>query len=215
MRWTAWFRRGLPPPRSSHQPRKGWHSSCHRTSASSVESCKPVALFVAALSACHWLYANGNGSAAPRGALDRTRPSSIGSTRATKTSSQRRPSPWPSAGVPGEGHKWGAKNFPSCFHGRGNSGFSTSGFACRLEVGLGLRRIAVRAGGRGESEEGQNLSGGDKDPRRGRKFCPGGVGILFSIGAKRPRRDGLGPGTTSNRGTTSQSGICPTLKRCS
>jgi len=55
--------------------------------------------------------------------------------RPPRTSSQRRPSPWPSAGVPGEGHKWPAENFPSCLHGRGNSGFSTSGFGCRLERG--------------------------------------------------------------------------------
>jgi hypothetical protein len=39
----------------------------------------------------------------------------------------------------------GAKKFPSCLHGRGNAGFSASGFACRLKVGLVLRRIAVRA----------------------------------------------------------------------
>jgi hypothetical protein len=32
----------------------------------------------------------------------------------------------------------GGKNFRSCFHAHGNSGFSTSSFACRLEVGLVL-----------------------------------------------------------------------------
>src|SRR5580700_5035843 len=30
------------------------------------------------------------------------------------------------------------KNFRSCFHAHGNSGFSDSGFACRLEVGFVL-----------------------------------------------------------------------------
>src|SRR5580692_7573538 len=39
---------------------------------------------------------------------------------------------------------WG-KNFRSCFHAHGNSGFSACRFACRLEIALVPRTIAVRA----------------------------------------------------------------------
>jgi hypothetical protein len=124
---------------------------------------------------------------------------------------------------------WGTKNFRSCFHAHGNSGFSVFGFACRLEVGLvlatdrGVRRradlIRVRRRTDFDSQPSRGLGGitrgrvwsrifyremtheiGDPTPP-GEVVQPQRDGTTAEMPSPRPSPRGLGEGERTGRDT--------------